>query len=619
MRQGSQKENASMPHTQLRAFGEPELSSNPSFAAASPRPGHTYRSQLHRALSPALAAIGLVAALLMTIVPRIWPRASYKGVVFEDVTAAAGIDYVQDYPRPCADWKQCGPEIMSGGAAAADYDNDGWIDLVVTRLPEPPVLYRNAGDGTFRDVSAESGIGGPESNLLGTNGAAWGDVDNDGCLDLYLTRIQAPHHALFISDCKGHFREEAILRGATPVEEGPRIFGTGVSFGDYDRDGYLDIFVTEWRFGEDAQAKSHNRLFHNKGQVAPGYFEDKTAEAGIELFGRSPLENRSGVFGFAPAFIDLDDDGWQDLAVAADFGSSGLWWNNGDGTFKDGTKAAGVGTDENGMGSAFADYDNDGRIDWFVTSIFEDCTGIQCGIGYGITGNRLYHNDGNRTFSDYTDRANVRDGAWGWAASFLDYDNDGLMDIVHTSGFQVPGDSSFDRFKDNPTFLQHNVGGGRYVNVAEDAGIAATEQGRGLVVFDYDRDGFQDILVVQRARKARLFRNRGAEHRDARRNSWLDVRLRGTRPGIPRDALGAKVTVTYREAPSQKAAERTQLQVLASTDNYLGHNPYQLHFGLGKAAAVRVKVTWPDGCETIYEDVKVNQVLELDDSGCNSP
>jgi hypothetical protein len=571
-----------------------------------------------RMLSPAIAAVGLVVFLLVTLVPRIWPRERYRGVLFEDVTLAAGIDYIQDHQEGCEAWMECGPEVMSGGAAAADYDNDGWIDLAVTRIDAPPLLYRNTGDGKFVDVSAEARIGGPGSDLLGSNGAAWGDVNNDGCLDLYLTRIRARHHALFISDCKGRFREEAVARRATPVEEEPTIFGTGVAFGDYDRDGFIDIFVTEWHFFRGTKPASHNRLFKNRGPSSPGFFEDKTEEAGIELFGRSPLVRYTGVFGFAPAFIDLDDDGWQDLAIAADFGSSGLWWNNRDGTFKDGTKAAGVGTDENGMGSAFADYDNDGRIDWFVTSIFEECTGMACGTGYGITGNRLYRNDGNRVFSDWTDRANVRDGAWGWAASFLDFDNDGLVDIVHTSGFKVPGNPDFDRFSTNPTFLQHNVGDGRFENIAGDAGIADTILGRGLVVFDFDRDGFQDILVVQRSNRPRLFRNKGARHREAGSNGWIDIRLRGTRPGMTRDALGTKIFVTARVRRSGQSDELEQLQVVASTDNYLSHNPYELHFGVGRASSVRVRVVWPDGCLQTYEDVGVGQVLGLDDAGCDA-
>lgn len=526
--------------------------------------------------------------------------------VFAEVTAAAGLDYIQDASPDCGDWQECGPEIMSGGAAAGDFDGDGNLDLAVTRIDRPPILYRNRGDGTFEDVSIQVGIGG-SSGLLGTSGVVFGDIDNNGCPDIYMTRVREAHHVLFMNDCKGRFTEESLSRSATPVAQEAGVFGQGVTLGDYNRDGYLDIFVSEWRFRKPGVGgESHNRLLRNRGAAAPGYFEDSTVQAGIDFEGRSPLGGHNGIFGFAPAFVDLDDDGYQDLAVAADFGSSGLWWNNRDGTFTDGTKPAGVGSDENGMGSTFGDFDLDGRIDWFVTSIFDGCMPGQCNHMFGITGNRLYRNEGNRSFSDYTDRANVRDGAWGWGASFFDADNDGDLDIAHTSGFHVLGEEQYEKFRSNPTFLQVNDGEGRFTDLAADAGVRDTVEGRGLLTFDYDNDGDLDLLVIQRRDRPRLFRN------DTQGGSWIKIRLSGKGPSSTPDAVGARVSVF------RATAKAPMIREVGMRDNYLGQDPLEAHFGLGdlREPAAEVRVSWPSGCVQTLKDVKANQVLELDEASC---
>lgn len=546
----------------------------------------------------------LVISGLLIYVPD---SEKYTGPTFTDVTRIAGIEYIQDESPDCGDWQECGPEIMSGGAAAGDYNNDGHLDLIFTRLDKSPILYRNRGDGTFEDVSEVTGIGG-STGPVGTNGVVFGDVDNDGCLDIYMTRVRKQNHALFMNSCNGHFSEEALVRGATPVSETDGVFGQGVTMGDFNRDGYLDIFVSEWRFTKlGGKRLSHNRLLQNLGTEAPGYFVDRTAGAGISFEGRSPIGGHTGVFGFAPAFVDLDDDGWQDLAVAADFGSSGLWWNNRDGTFTDGTRAAGVGTDENGMGSTFGDFDLDGRLDWFVTSIYDDCEPAECNQMFGITGNRMYRNEGNRSFSDWTDRANVRDGAWGWGASFFDYDNDGDLDIAHTSGFHVLGEGSYDKFRSNPTFLQQNSGMGYFRDVAAEAGVRDTVEGRGLVTLDYDNDGDLDLLVIQRRDRPRLFRNNGPT------GNWLKVRLSGSGPRSTRDAVGARVEVTT------IGVRNTMLREVGMRDNYLGQDPLELHFGMGKEGdKAEVKVSWPGGCVQELRDVEVNSTILLSESNCTT-
>lgn len=550
-----------------------------------------------------LLVISLVVGAGVVFVSR---GSSNTAPVFADVTAEAGLDYLQDASPDCGDWQECGPEIMSGGAAAGDYDRDGKLDLAVTRIDNPPILYRNRGDGSFEDVSLGAGIGGPGGHL-GTSGVVFGDIDNNGCADIYMTRVRKPHHVLYMNDCKGHFSEEAVARHASPVDEVAMVFGQGVTLGDYDRDGFLDIFVSEWRFRKPGvSGESHNRLLRNKGRVAPGHFEDTTAKAGIDFEGRSPIGGHNGIFGFAPAFVDLDDDGYQDLAVAADFGSSGLWWNNKDGTFTDGTKSSGVGSDENGMGSTFGDFDLDGRLDWFVTSIFDDCMPGQCDHMFGITGNRLYRSEGNRSFSDYTDRAGVRDGAWGWGASSFDADNDGDLDIAHTSGFHVLGEDRYEKFRSNPTFLQVNNGNGQFTDLGAEAGVRDTVEGRGLLTFDYDNDGDLDLLVIQRRDQPKLFRN------DTQGGGWLKIRFRGNGPRSTPEAVGARVTVL------RTAGKAPMIREVGMRDNYLGQDPLEAHFGLGESGAdvAEVRVSWPSGCVQTLRDVKANQVLVLDEAAC---
>lgn len=561
----------------------------------------------------------LVVVLLLAGCTKTNTPASSTGMKlapkFVDVSEAAGITHIQYHGRDCGSMPECGPEAMTGGAAAGDYDNDGNIDLFVTRHDETPILYRNKGDGTFEDKTKESGLD-LDGKLLKSNSAGWGDVDNDGCLDLYVTALRDFRNYLFMGDCKGHFTEEAIARQATPVESVPSVFGMGVSFGDYDRDGFLDIFIAEWRAEEVRGRKTpwpagtphHNRLLKNNGAASPGTFTDVTKAAGIEMDGRSKNPEFHGAFGFAPALIDVDDDGWLDLAIAADFVTSGIWWNNRDGTFTDGTRAAGVGTDEAGMGSTFADYDQDGRTDWFVTAIYDACA-ADCGRTHAVDGNRMYHYDGNRTYSDRTDRAGVRDGAWGWGATFIDYDNDTWPDIAHTAGFHMAGMPHIDRFRNDPTFFQRNNGDGTFTEVGNEVGIRDSKDGRGLLAFDYDNDGDLDLFLVQHAQKARLFRNEGGN-----KNGWVKVKAvgEGVTGKAPRDGVGAKVTVTYDKSKAPLISK------VAAADNYLSMNPLVQHFGVGpgKAKIHEVKVSWPTGCAQTFREIERGTTVEAKEADC---
>ena len=534
---------------------------------------------------PGLAPLGVVAVALFALAPAL-ARAA-----FTDVTETAGVVYQQQVlqlPPDCVFVTVCDLDRMSGGAAVADVDLDGDPDLFVTRLDAPDILFENQGDGTFVDATAAAGLGGFD---LQSNGAAFGDVDNDGDPDLFVVVLAAPddpvnhRNFLFINDGTGRFDEEAVVRGADLSTALPRALWS-VNFGDYDRDGWLDVHLTEW-----SGAGAHHRLLRNLGAGAPGHFEDTTEAAGLD-----PV----GVRGFASTFVDLDGDGWQDLAIAADFGTSRLYWNDGDGTFSDGTLAAGVGTDENGMGSTFGDFDLDGDLDWFVTSIFdpdESCEIVNCNWGY--TGNRLYRNDGGRVFSDATDDAGVREGFWGWGTAFLDFDNDGDEDLVMTNGVDFPGTDIDAAWVDDPMRFWVNDGSGRMTEDSEALGVTDTGSGKGLLTFDYDRDGDLDLFVVNTGGAPRLYRNDLAPG-----NDWLRLRVEGVASN--RDGLGVQVWV------QANPGGPWQYREVGAATHFLGQSENVLHFGLGDAGGrvAKIALYFPATGQLVrHKDVAANQTL----------
>jgi len=542
-------------------------------------------------------------ALLAPLVAWLVSAPADAQIAFRDATADAGlagaVQHAATPPEDCLFGPFVCPERMTGGAAADDVDGDGDVDVFLPVLDGPDRLFANQGDGTFVDVSAAAGFAAFDTQ---SNGAAFADLDNDGDADLYVTVLGAAgdpgndRHLLFVNAGNGTFSEEGTARGAALASPNARL-GFGVATGDYDRDGWLDLFVAEWRPGGIGNgAPDHARLLRNLGPEAPGHFEDWTEAAGIELPGR--VSEPDAVFAFAPAFVDLDGDGWQDLALASDFGTSRLFWNRGDGTFRDGTAAAGVGGDENGMGSTLGDADGDGDLDWFVTSIFdpdETCESESCDWGY--TGNRLYRNDGARRFADATDAFGVRDGAWGWGTAFFDPDLDGDLDLVMTNGVDFPGDTDAP-FEADAMRLWRNDGAGPWKETAAAAGIADTGSGKALVVLDADGDGDPDVLVANNAAPPVLFENTGA---DGSGNGWLRVRAPGSLAN--RDGRGAVVQVT--------AGGATQVREIGAGGHFLGHGPPVAHFGLGPGSGPveELRVRWPNGRIAVLHDVARNQAI----------
>jgi hypothetical protein len=493
---------------------------------------------------------------------------------FVDATSAAGLaGYVQHGLHPaeaCLAQSHGCIDRMSGGAAVADYDGDGDLDLFATVFDGADKLFQNQGNGTFLDVAAAAGLA---AYSLQSNGAVFADLDNDGDQDLFVTVIGGAadpvnnRNYLFVNNGNGTFSEDAVARGAA-LASGSLRAGWSIAVGDYDRDGWLDLFVSEWRPDSlGGGSASHARLLHNLGPAQPGHFEDATAASEIDLEAISVSPD--GVYAFAPAFIDLDRNGWPDLAIASDFGTSRLYWNDGDGTFSDGTVHARVGTDENGMGSTFGDLDGDGDFEWFVTSIHdadETCEAESCDWGY--SGNRLYEYQAGRRFSDATDEYGVREGHWGWGAAFFDWQNDGDLDLVMTNGIDFPGDVDAP-FNADPMRLWTRAAPGQpamsEVSAAE--GVVDTGSGKGLLVFDYDGDGDQDIFVVNNGAAPVLYRNTVGQS-----NDWLRVRVQGV--DVNRDGIGSRVTVTATPGGI------SQVREVGVGSHFAGQSERVAHFGL---------------------------------------
>ena len=511
-----------------------------------------------------------VVAVVLTFGLTACVRSASAAPFFTNVTAAVGITHVQAAAS--------GTQPMTGGAVAGDFDGDGLVDLFFTRLDAADVLYRNTGSG-FENVSAAAGF----TQVQPTSGAAAGDIDNDGDLDLYVMGSETTRHFLYINDGAGHFSEQAVSRGAAISSQGLNRRGQGVAFGDYDRDGYLDILTSDH---SRPTATSGSRLLHNLGAANPGRFEDVTHAAGLDVY-RQPLAVPDTSYRFAPMFSDVDRDGHTDVLFSADSRTSQLFWNNGDGTFTDGTLPAGVGTDKSGMGSTLGDYDRDGDLDWFITAIFDTPF-----LGAN-PGNRLYRNDGSRTFTDVTTAAGVRNSGWGWGTAFFDYDNDGHLDLMATDGF-ISGYTS------DPTKLWRNNADGTFADVSIASGVTDTGQGRGLLTLDYDNDGDLDVVIANYAAAPILYRNDGGN--DA---NWLRVKTEGVVSN--RDGIGALITVI----PNLNEADDFQIWEVSAGGSYLSQNETAAHFGLWDFAGPidLVTVQWPSGVVQQFFDVAINSLL----------
>ncbi|RMF75059.1 MAG: CRTAC1 family protein [Planctomycetota bacterium] len=522
-------------------------------------------------------------------------RAQTPTVQFTEVAADAGIDFIHwdDVVPPRTDGAARTVLYTTGGAAVGDYDNDGWPDLYVTRINAPNLLYHNRGDGTFEEVGAAMGV-----DVVGHgSGCLWLDIDDDGDLDLYVTTFNARgRNYLFRNDGAAGFVDDAEARGLAYVgsSNDPRVY-SGAFAGDYDLDGDLDMLLLMW------VAQLGTKLMVNDGT---GAFVDQTFASNIfPPIEDGGVQTPAIVFGLGGYFADADDDGYPDALVSADFHTSRLCHNLGDGTFDDLTRSTDVGSDENGMGSAVGDIDNDGDLDWFVTSIYDTCTDPEC--AWGKTGNRLYRNDGDMQFVDATDEFGVRNGDWGWGTSFLDFDNDGDLDLAQTNGVIFPYTIYEDHFNTDPTRLWENDGTGRMTEVSQQRGFVDTRSGKALVVFDYDLDGDEDVFIINSSAQPTLFRNDGGNQ-----NSWLQIMPRGD----VTNHYGVGVRV-YAQADPNRPEQMREIM----SGGFMGNNEYMAHFGFGPGVdrIDTLRLFWPaSGVEQVFHNVPANQRLTIYENPC---
>jgi hypothetical protein len=546
-----------------------------------------------------LTLLALTAGLVRSL-----PGAS-PALLFRDIAREAGITF----EHHSAPEKRYIVESMSGGVALFDYDNDGLVDLyfvdslTVDTAADPKAarsaLYRNLGHGRFQDVTDKAGVGHPGWGM----GACVADVDGDGFEDLYVTSIGGNH--LYRNNRDGSFRDVTQEAGV-----GGGGWSTGCGFADYDRDGNLDLFVSRYvkvdlehlpEFGKGKTCEYRgiavqcgprglpgegDLLFHNDGN---GHFTEVGEKAGVS--------DPRHYFGLGIAWFDANADGWPDLFVANDSTPNLLYLNRKDGTFEETAFPMGVAVSEDGaeqgsMGVAVGDYDGSGRWSLFVTNFSEEY-------------NALYRNDGDH-FTDASFASKTAPSSLpyvGWGTAFLDYDNDGLLDLIAVNGHVYPqldrshlGASAGYRQR---KLLYHNRGDGTFDEVAAQFGPTLTEErvSRGLAVSDLDNDGRLDVVVNDLDGRPQVLHNEG----DAA-GHWLLVKLRGA--GRNTDAIGAVVTV--------KAGALRQTRLVQSGTSYLSQDDTRRHFGLGSSAvADSVEVRWPDGTTTKLAKVKADQVLEV--------
>jgi enediyne biosynthesis protein E4 len=534
--------------------------------------------------------------------PKPEPASPAIPVKYVDVLAHSGISFVQDSTQTDEKYYL---ETMGTGVGWIDYDQDGLLDLYLVQSaatdiykPAKPLrsaLYHNNGDGTFTDVTEKSGVGG-EGHY--GQGVAVGDFDNDGWPDLYVTGYGSA--ILYHNNHDGTFTDVTAKAGVG--DDGK--WSTSTGWFDYDKDGYLDLLVTnyiEWspknnlwcgerRPGYRSYCNPGNykgqktKLYHNNHD---GTFSDVSDASGVG----KPESKGMGV-----VLADFNNDGWTDIAIANDTWPNFLFLNKHDGTFQDVSLISGIAASEDGryeagMGIDAADVDGDGWQDIYVTHLDFEL-------------NRLYHNNLGLTFDDYTYKSGIGNKAItlsGVSMKFIDYDNDGWPDILQLNSAMLDNVNLYHgevQYKE-PLLMFRNLGEGQFEKVSDKLGTAFVRPiaGRGLATADYDNDGGVDIVTNNRGDAPSLLHNEGATA-----NHWIEILLIGTKSN--RDAIGAVLKLT--------AEGVTHTEQVKGGMGYMSANDPRVAFGLGKRAKIEsLEITWPSGQVDRLTNVPIDSIIAV--------
>jgi hypothetical protein len=562
------------------------------------------------------AVVLLIAASLLTTARGAWSQHTAT-ISFTEIGAAAGVratHRTRRFPGSTGDVLRM---FTSGGAAVAvgDYDNDGFDDLFVTDSDTGRTnhLFHNDGNLRFSDVAQQAGVAGGNDPLSIVSDALWFDYDNDGWRDLLVARFGTP--ILYHNEHGGKFKDVSSSSGLNK-------FGNtiaAIAF-DFDNDGSLDLLFGNY-------FKAVNLIKLPTRNVLPNDLDNAKNGGGVTLWrntGRGSFVEVTSPAGFSAntgwtldaGHGDFNNDGFQDVYLAADYGTDRLYMNNGDGTYKDVTATA-LGFDtKKGMNVDVGDYDNDGWLDIYVTNITDQ---------YMKECNMLWHNNGNGTFSDVSRETATCNTLWGWAAKFADLDNDGWLDIFAANGLRsgskdnyIPvlvqmitrpgvdftdvkswppiGEMSWSGYQKKKLF--RNLGVGSFVEISAKAGVDNDLDGRGIGIADFDNDGRLDIYQTNADQPALLYRN---DTRPA--GNWIELKLIGSKSN--RDAIGSRVKV--------KAGSQTFIREVDGGNAYASQSMARLHFGLAGATKVdMVEIRWPSG-DTTSLSVPLNQVSNIEE------
>lgn len=518
--------------------------------------------------------------------------------LFLDVTTASNISFVGDYGTLLGGLTNSLEILtqrnMGNGAAVGDYDNDGDLDIyLLGQLGLPNKLLRNdldLGLKSFTDVTAAAGV-----NDLGLSRVAhFVDLDNDGLLDLLLLNDDdgsgaVPPSKIFRNNGDGSFTDVTAGSNFDPVG----FLKCGAALADYDQDGLLDIYVTTWT--RSARFPGTNQLYRNLGGFV---FEDVTLSVGL-----APLAINS----FGTIFTDFTNNGFPDMYLVEDTFSDFFYQNNA-GTFVDETLSVGATHTGNDMGITCADFDDDGDLDLYLSNI-TDPSGSFGTTQFNVLYVNQFNTSGQTQFIDEAVTRGVEDTAWGWGVEFTDVENDGDLDLVVVNGFDeyiavLVGPTS--PIYQTPSVMFINDGTGQFSPLSG-VGLDDPMDSRALIAFDYDRDGDEDFLVTNVAQPARLFENISTAP-----GHWLDVALvQG--PGANRNAIGATVRATIGAVVKRR-------DVICG-DSYLAGTPAEVHFGLGNTATIdQLSIQWTDGTISTFQNVAADRFLRISNvpGDCNA-